>query len=82
MTISEFIVLDEKAMRATVLHQGVLIAKRRDKEHLVFLFHMEDYYVETYFTLRNKVATEYRAFNNLTSLEPYLAGITIDELLQ
>jgi hypothetical protein len=82
MTISEFIVLDEPAMKATVLHQGILVAKRRSKEHLVFLFQMDDYYVETYFTLRDKAATEYRAFNNLTCLEPYLESIAIDELLQ
>ena len=81
MTISEFIVLDETAMKATVLHEGILVAKRRDAAHLVLHIQMDDYYVETYFTLSNKMAIEYRAFNNLTCLEPYLESITIDELL-
>lgn len=80
MTISEFIVLEPSEKRTSVLHQGILVAKRRDDEHLVFLFQIEDYYVETYFTIRNKAAVEYRAFKNLSSLEPYLEEIAIDGL--
>lgn len=80
MKISEFILLDELSMKAMVLHQGVLIAKRRKQDHLVFLFQMDGYYVEAYFDMRNKSAIEYHAFNNINALTPYLDTIAIDDL--
>lgn len=81
MKISEFIFLDEKSMKSAVLQEGVLVGKRRYPQHFVFLFQMEDYYAEVYFDMANKAAVEYRAFTNLNTLEPYLDGIGIDDLL-
>lgn len=82
MKLSEFILLDEPASRTTVLHQGVLIAKRKNLDCLVFLFQMDDFYVETYCNLRDKAVCEYRAFTDVNALEPYLETIEIDHLLQ
>jgi hypothetical protein len=81
MKLSEFILSDEPGMRAAVLHEGVLVAKRNVKDGLVFLFQMDDYYVETYCNLRSKAVLEYRAFQNINTLTPYLEAIPIDDLL-
>jgi hypothetical protein len=81
MQLSDFILLDEAKMKSTVLHEGVLIAKRRNSDHLVFLFQMDDYYVETYCNMQTKAVSEYRAFTETNALDPYLEAIAIDELL-
>jgi hypothetical protein len=82
MKLSEFILAEEAEMRSAVLHEGVLVAKRNITDGLVFLFQMDDYYVETYCNLKNKAVCEYRAFLNINSLDPYLEAIPIDDLLQ
>lgn len=81
MKFSEFILSDEATMKSAVLHEGVLVAKRRNADCLVFLFQMEGFYVETYCNMANKAVCEYRAFRNINSLNPYLEGIAIDDLL-
>lgn len=81
MKLSDFITSDEQQMKQAVLHDGILIAKRRISDCLVFLFQIDDYYVETYCSLENKKVVEYRAFSNLHALDPYLELIEIDKLL-
>ncbi len=81
MQLSDFILLDEAQMKTTVLHEGVLVAKRRNSDCLVFLFQMDDYYVETYCNMQNKAVNEYRVFRNINALNPYLETIAIDQLL-
>jgi hypothetical protein len=81
MKLSEFILLDEANKKTTVLHEGILVAKRRDLNHLVFLFQMNDYYIETYCDMRSKAVCEYTAFRNINSLNPYLEEIEIDDLM-
>lgn len=48
MRLSEFIALPEDHKRSTVLTQGVAIAKRQEIDRHVFLFQLNEYYVETY----------------------------------
>jgi hypothetical protein len=81
MKLSEFILSDEAKMKTTVLHEGVLVAKRRNADCLVFLFQMDDYYVETYCDMNSKAVCEYRAFQNVNALKPYLETIEIEDLL-
>jgi hypothetical protein len=80
MKLSQFILSEEAEMKAAVLHQGVLVAKRNIGDGLVFLFQMEDYYVETYCSLETKSVLEYRAFRNINMLDPYLEAIPVDDL--
>jgi hypothetical protein len=82
MKLSEFILLDEADMKATVLHEGVLVAKRHNDDALVFLFQMDDYYVETFCNLSDKMVSEYRVFKDVNTLSPYLETIRIDDLLR
>jgi hypothetical protein len=80
MKLSEFILLDEERKKETVLHQGVLIGKRQVQSSMIFLFQLQNYYVETWCNFKNRSVQEYRIFDNTTSLAPYLASISIDDL--
>jgi hypothetical protein len=81
MKLSDFILLDEGKKKMVVLHEGILIGKRNKFDYLVFLFQMDNYYVETYCNLKNKAIEEYRVFDNTKLLKPYLEAISIDDLL-
>jgi hypothetical protein len=81
MRLSEFILLNENEKKSTVLHQGVLLAKRSSFESMVFLFQLGSYYVEAYCNPANKAIEEYRMFENTDILTPYLEAIPIDSLL-
>lgn len=81
MEISDFIMLNEEEKKLTVLHRGILVAKRTNSTHLFFLFQMDRFYVEATCRIETKAIEEYKMFHHLKLLEPYLETITIDELL-
>lgn len=81
MKLSEFILLDENDKKVVILHDGVLIGKRINQNQMVFLFQLENYYVETFCDMKQKSVVEFRAFENTKPLTPYLESIPLDELL-
>ena len=81
MRLSDFILLNEDEKKKTVLHKGVLIAKRDSFDSMVFLFQLGSYYVEAFCNPANKAIEEYRVFDNIDLLNPYLETIPIDGLL-
>jgi len=81
MRLSEFILLNEQEKKSTVLHKGVLLAKRSSFESMVFLFQLGNYYVEAYCNPADKSIEEYRMFDNIDILNPYLEAIPLDSLL-
>jgi hypothetical protein len=81
MRLSDFILLSEDEKKLTVLHQGILVAKRDNKDCKVFLFQLESYYVEMFCNRQNKTIEEYRIFGNTKLLQPYLQAIPLDDLL-
>jgi hypothetical protein len=81
MKLSDFILMNEEEKKFTVLHEGVLIAKRQHFEQFVFLFQLGSYYVETYCNTGSKVIEEFRIFDNLQPLHPYLEAISIEGLV-
>ncbi len=81
MRLSEFILLNEDEKKSTVLHHGVAIAKRSSVNSTVFLFQLGSYYVEAYCNPENKAIEEYRMFDNIDLLQPYLEAIPLDNLL-
>jgi hypothetical protein len=81
MKLSDFILLNEEDKTSTVLHQGVLIAKRNEINLLVFLFQLENFYVETHCHLESKLIHEFVAFKGTRHLTPYLDKIRLDDLL-
>jgi len=81
MKLSDFILLSGEEKKITVLHQGVLIGKRRNTSSVAFLFRVEEFYVEACFNAKNKGIQEFRILANSTLLQPYLDNIHIDDLL-
>jgi hypothetical protein len=81
MKLSDFIMLDEEEKKHTVLHQGVLIGKRRNYTYMVFLFQLDRYYVETYCNIANKAIETFQVFDTTGPLNPYLDVISLEELL-
>lgn len=82
MKLSDFIVLDEKEKTSVVLHMGILVAKRRLQHCIIFLFQLENYYVETYCNYESKAVQEFRMFEDTQLLQPYLETISIHELMK
>lgn len=81
MKLSDFILLNEEEKKIAVLHAGVLIGKRKDIDTIIFLFQVENFYVETSFTPADKKLKEFRMFDQTALLQPYLDKIRIDDLL-
>jgi hypothetical protein len=82
MELSDFIMLNAEEKKFAVLHQGVLIGKRKGPELIVFLFHLDKFYVETFCDTKTKDVSEYRVFAHTKLLQPYLENIAIDELFK
>jgi hypothetical protein len=82
MKLSDFIMLNEEEKKFAVLHRGVLIDKRKQEEHIIFLFHLHNFYVETFCNTQTKGITQYRMFVHTKMLQPYLENIAIDDLFR
>jgi hypothetical protein len=82
MKLSDFIMLNEEEKKFNLLHQGVLIGKRKRPESIIFLFQFQDFYVETHCNTNTKVVTLYQAFTHTKLLQPYLESIAIDDLFK
>ena len=82
MKLSDFIMLSEEQKKHTVLHQGVLIGKRKKAECLIFLFRLSHFYVETFCDTKTREVTQYRMFEHTKLLQPYLEDIAIDDLFR
>ena len=82
MKLSEFISLSSEEKKSTVLHEGILVAKRGHFSQMVFLFQFHSYYVEAYCDLKKGEIESYMAFTSMAHLQPYLETIQIEHLLQ
>ena len=82
MRLSHFILLSEEEKKKTVLHEGILLAKRDVEDCKIFLFGLSDYYVELFCNRQSKAVEEYRAFGDTRFLSPYLKTISLDDLLK
>ena len=81
MKLSDFIMLGEEEKKQTVLHEGVLVGKRKEPASVIFLFQFERFYVEACFNPHSKGIEEFRVFNHTVLLQPYLDTIPLDDLL-
>jgi hypothetical protein len=81
MKLSDFILLNEEEKKQAVLHEGVLISKRAAPASFIFLFQVQDFYVEARFNSASKDIEEFRMFGHTSLLQPYLDSICIDDLL-
>jgi hypothetical protein len=81
MKLSEFILLNEADKKRSVMQKGVLLAKRTYPHLIVFLFQLENYYIETYCNVLSKAIEEYRILPDTDALRPYLEAIPLDDLM-
>lgn len=81
MRLTDFVRLSEETKKSTVLHQGMLVGKRKSPKRIIFLFQVDAFYVEMFCNLETKAVESYRVFENTDLLEPYLAEIPLEGLL-
>lgn len=82
MKLSDFIMLNEEEKMYSVLHEGVLVSKRKKTGYIIFLFRLNNFYVETFCNTATKGVTQFRMFEHTTLLQPYLESIVIDDLFR
>lgn len=80
MRLADFILLPEDEKKRIVLHKGVLVGKRDNDSCKIFLFQMENYYVEMFCNRQSKTVEAYCAFPHTKPLQPYLQAIHLDDL--
>jgi hypothetical protein len=81
MKLSEFIVLNEVDKKCAVMNNAVALAQRTYPDLVIFLFQLEDFYVETYCNIVEKTIDEYRVLPDTNAIKHYLDAIPIDDLL-
>jgi hypothetical protein len=81
MKLSEFILLNEMDKKCAVMNNAVALAKSTYPDLIIFLFQLEDFYVETYCNTADKTIQEYRVLPDTNAIKHYLEAIPIQDLL-
>jgi len=81
MKLSDFMLLNERDKKGAIMNNAVALAQITYPDSVVFLFQLEDYYVETYCNPANKAIEEYRILPDTNAISHYLDAIPIDDLL-
>jgi len=81
MTLDEFTILNETRQAETLLERGIYLADRLYKNFSIFLYQLDDFYVEVYHNLRFDVMQGMRCFGDDDALQPYLESIDISKLV-
>jgi hypothetical protein len=81
MKLSEFILLNEGDKRCTVMNNAVALAQRIYPDVIIFLFQLDNYYVEAYCNKANKAIEEYRVLPDTNAISHYLEAIPINDLI-
>lgn len=78
MKLSNFIKLtvDDQAEAAS---KGVFLGEREAKPYIVFLFNLDNFFVEVFFNeLQNRI-TRVKPFKSVRNLDPYLDTLNIEK---
>ncbi len=81
MKLSEFFQLETGDKIKSILHDGVLVSKKRTNASFAFLFQLDGYYVETIWNIQDKSLMEIRTSTNTQSINDHLEEIEISHLL-
>lgn len=82
MTSAEFSLLTETKQTEILLEKGVFVAERMYKNFTIFLYQVDQFYVELYHNLRYNVIQGMRSFEDQEALEPFLREIDISCLTE
>jgi len=77
MTLDEFTTLDEIRQAETLIHEGVFLAERPYKNFIIFLYQVENFYVEVYHNIRYNILQGMKSFIDDETLAPFLDTIDI-----
>ncbi|HEU4471504.1 MAG TPA: hypothetical protein VFR58_10490 [Flavisolibacter sp.] len=73
--------MDETKQAETLIYRGVFLAERLYKNFTIFLYQVDDFYVEVYHNLRFNVMQGMKCFVDDETLQPYLDSIDISCLV-
>ena len=82
MTLTEFSSLDESRQAEALIEGGVFLTERMYKNFSIFLYQLDDFYVEIYHNLKYNVMQGMRSFQDDEELEPFLESIDISSIYQ
>jgi hypothetical protein len=82
MTLDEFTLLDEATQAGALIDRGIFIAERTYKNFDIFLYQIDNFYVEIYHNLNFNMMQGMRSFEDADALEPYLESIDISCLYE
>jgi len=82
MTLDEFTRLNETKQAEVLLAQGAFVAERMYKNFAIFLYQVNNCYVEVYHNVNFNVMQGMRCFQDDEALQPYLEEIDISCLYQ
>ena len=81
MKLSEFILLNEGDKKCTVMNNAVALAQRNYPDVIIFLFQLDNYYIEAYCNRDNRAIEEYRVLPDTNAISHYLEAIPINDLI-
>ena len=81
MTLQHFKALATDKQRKALLQKGAFVADRITSAFCVYLFQIDKFYVEIFFTKESDDIVWIKSFENTDELEPYLTHINISSLL-
>jgi len=82
MTVTDFTHLDETQQAEALLARGIFLTERLYKNFIIFLYQLDNFYVEVYHNLKFNVMQGMRSFEDDEALEPYLDTIDISCLYE
>jgi hypothetical protein len=77
MTLDTFTNLNETQQAEILLNRGIFLAERLYKNFTIFLYQVDNFYVEIYYNLRFNTTQGMKGFEDDETLEPYLDSIDI-----
>lgn len=77
MTLNTFTNLDESRQAEILLDRGIFLTERLYKNFTIFLYQVDNFYVEIYYNLRYNTTQGMRGFEDDDALDPYLDSIDI-----
>lgn len=81
MTLDEFALLNDARQAETLLERGIFLVDRLYKNFSIFLYQLDNFYVEVYHNQRYDIMQGMRCFEDDEALQPYLEAIDISCLV-
>lgn len=78
ITIGRFNTLDMDEKSYYLWHGATFLHVYEEGEFRVNLFHMNDYYIELWYSMETNKIETIRAFTSIDCLEPFLKNIRLD----